>query len=152
MSHRKSGLADSPLFRPVKPSSKQSKPTPETHAAPKADEIEPQPKESERDTVIPQHRDTTTPRNHETKQPRYHDTMIEEIRKAVKMYGKEGGTYRFSLEEKRFFDDTKYAYKRQNIITSGNEITRIGVNFLMADYKENGENSVLHKVLKKLND
>jgi hypothetical protein len=85
-------------------------------------------------------------------QPRYHDTIIEDVRKSVKNYGKEAATYRFTVEEKRLLNDAIYAYKGQSIRTSENEIARIAINFVMADYKENGENSVLHKVLQKLNE
>ena len=44
-----------------------------------------------------------------------------------------------------------YTYKQGNIRTNENEITRISVNFMISDYKENGENSTLHRVLKALN-
>jgi hypothetical protein len=94
-------------------------------------------------TVQPRNRDTTTPRNH--------DTMIETIRAAVKMFGKEAATYRFTAEEKQAIGDVVYTYRGQHIRTSENEITRISVNFILVDYKVNGENSILHQVLKALN-
>jgi hypothetical protein len=100
----------------------------------------------------PRYRDTMQPSNHETVVSRYHDTIIQEVRKAVKELGKEAATHRFTDSEKKEIMDMIYAYKRQGIRTSENEITRIGVNFLIEDYKENGENSVLHKVLQALND
>ena len=46
--------------------------------------------------------------------------------------------------------DIEYTYHRQGIDTSANELGRIAVNFLIADYKANGENSILAKVLTAL--
>lgn len=96
-------------------------------------------------------RDTKQPSNHATMTPRYRDTTIEAIRSAVKVFGKEAATHRFTLEEKRAIRDIVYAYEGQGVRTNENEISRIGVNFLVEDYRKNGENSVLHKVLKALN-
>ena len=73
------------------------------------------------------------------------------MRAAVKLIGKEAATYRFTAEEKKALADLVYTYKRQGIRTSENEITRISVNFILADYEANGENSLLHKVLSALN-
>jgi uncharacterized protein YprB with RNaseH-like and TPR domain len=102
------------------------------------------------------HRDTMTPRHHDTMQPtmvsRYQDTIVEVVRRAVKEFGKEAATHRFTLEEKKAIADILYAYRRQGIRTSENEITRIAVNFVVNDYRENGENSILDKVLKALNE
>jgi len=114
---------------------------------------------SKRDTVTPRHRDTTqprnrgitTPRHHATMQPRYQGSTVEAIRAAVKLFGKEAATYRFTAAEKKALADLVYTYKRQGIRTSENEISRVGINFMMADYEENGENSILHKVLTALN-
>jgi hypothetical protein len=44
-----------------------------------------------------------------------------------------------------------YSYKQACIRTSENESTRIGVNFMLNDYQENGEKSILHRVLQALN-
>ena len=96
-------------------------------------------------------RDTTTPRHRATTVPRYHGTITETVRKAVKEFGKEAATHRFTMEEKKAIADIIYSYKRQSIRTSENEITRIAVNFIINDYRENGGNSVLEKVLKALN-
>ena len=102
-------------------------------------------------TMTPRYRDTKQPRHHATMTPHYHATAVEAIRAAVKVFGKEAATHRFTLEEKRKIRDIVYAYEGQNIRTNENEVTRIGVNFLMEDYQANGENSVLHIVLKALN-
>jgi hypothetical protein len=45
----------------------------------------------------------------------------------------------------------KYTYKRQGIITSENEITRIATNYFIEDYRNNGEESLLAIILKRLN-
>ena len=47
--------------------------------------------------------------------------------------------------------DIEYSYRRQGIRTSENEITRIAINYFVEEYRKNGENSVLAKVLKRLN-
>ena len=78
--------------------------------------------------------------------------MIELIRKAVKEFGKEAATHRFTVEEKRAIVDIIYAYKNLGLRTSENEIARIAVNFIISDYRENGENSVLDRVLRALNE
>jgi len=96
--------------------------------------------------------ETKIPRNHDTTASRYHDTIIENIRKAVKVYGKEAATHRFTVEEKQALDDLEYTYRRKGIRTSENEISRIAVNFIIKDHAENGENSVLALVLKALNE
>lgn len=81
----------------------------------------------------------------------YHDSMIELIRRAVKFVGKDPFFGRFTPEEKRMLADVAYTYKRSGVKTSENEIARIAVNFIVADYKENGENCLLERVLKALN-
>ena len=83
---------------------------------------------------------------------RYHDTIIEAIRKAVKQIGKEAATHRFTVAEKQEIANIVFTYKNQGVYTSENEISRVAINFIIADYKENGEESVLAKALKALND
>ena len=94
------------------------------------------------------HDHATQPRNHDTTVSRYHDTIIELVRKAVKELGKEAATHRFTMEEKKTIADIIYSYKNRGIRTSENEVTRIAVNFIINDYKENGENSILDKMIK----
>jgi hypothetical protein len=48
-------------------------------------------------------------------------------------------------QEKQQLADVVYTYKRQGRRTSENEIGRIAINFLMADYRANGGNSMLAK-------
>ena len=76
-----------------------------------------------------------------TKKPLYHDT-IEIIRKAVKDYGKEAATHRFTLDEKKAIAEIIFNFNGRDIKTSENEITRIAVNFVIQDYKENGNKSI----------
>lgn len=103
------------------------------------------------DITTPRYHDTMLPSNRDTTAPHTEDDMIEIVRKAVKQIGKEAATYRYTLEEKQMLTDIKYTYKRRGIITSENEITRIATNYFVEDYRKNGENSMLAKVLNRLN-
>jgi hypothetical protein len=80
-----------------------------------------------------------------------HEDLIESIRKTVKHLGKEVTFIRLTPEEKSQLADIVYTYKRQGTKTSENEIGRIGLNYLIADYLANGEESVLAQVLAALN-
>ena len=95
--------------------------------------------------------DSKLSRYHAIKQAGYHDSIIELIRKAVRFAGKDAFFGRFTPEEKAMLSDIVYTYKRSGVKTSENEIARIAVNFIVNDYKENGENSLVDKVLKALN-
>ncbi len=151
---KKGGLADSPFFR-LSPLTAVTPTWPETPSRQNLDAQQPPEnrkkkalaKLSKPDTVIPRHHAT----NRDTMQPRYHDTIIEVVRKAVKELGKEAATHRFTLDEKKAIADILYAYKRRGVKTSENEIARIAINFVISDYEENGENSVLHKAIQALN-
>ena len=99
------------------------------------------------DTVV----DTTIPSNHDTTIPTTEEQMLEAVRKAVKQVGKEPATQRLTLEEKKALKAIEFTYGQQGIITSGNEIIRIGMNYALQDYQKHGENSILAKVLKCLN-
>ena len=95
---------------------------------------------------------TTIPSSHDAMIPRHHDTAtIEVVRKALKIFGKEAATHRFTLEEKQSIAELIFAFRQKNIRTSENEITRIAINWLMLDTKNNKENSVLHQALLALN-
>lgn len=76
--------------------------------------------------------------------------FVSEIRRAVKVPGKEVTYVRLTPQEKQQLADVVYTYKRQGRRTSENEIGRIAINFLMADYRANGGNSMLAKVLEAL--
>lgn len=78
--------------------------------------------------------------------------MIQQVRKAVKEFGKEAATHRFTQAEKKAIAQIVFAYRDQGIRTSENEIARIAMNFLFYDYEHNGEKSILHKSLISLNE
>jgi outer membrane biosynthesis protein TonB len=148
---KKSGLADSPFFAPTQP---KVEPITPPSANPPVQKVEPEKIEKPKTKKVeqPSNHDTTVSRYHDTTTPSVHGVVIEVIRKAVKEFGKEAATHRFTEAEKREVANIIYTYKNSGIKTSENEITRIAVNFIMGDYKENGENSVLHKILKALNE
>ena len=111
--------------------------------------------ETTHDTVIPRYHDTMNdtmiPSNHDTMVPKKEDEILETVRKAVKQLGREPATQRLTIEEKQALRDIEYTYSSQSIQTSSNEIIRISLNFVLTDYRLNGENSILAKVLRKLN-
>jgi hypothetical protein len=110
-------------------------------------------KSPDHDTMIPRHHDTMVSSNHDTTIPHNNDegALFELVRKSVKQIGKEAATHRFTIEEKNELADIEYTYKRQGIKTSENEITRIAINYFIEDYRQNGEQSLLAKILKRLN-
>ena len=75
---------------------------------------------------------------------------IDAIRQVVKAPGREVSFVRLSPEEKGRLSDVVYTYKRQGIKTTENEVSRIAINALLADYRANGEQSTLAKVLAAL--
>lgn len=78
------------------------------------------------------------------------EDIIEIIRKAVKNVGKDSATYRFTPEEKKALLELSFSFKMQGYKTSENELTRIAINFLIEDQKQNGRNSILQRVLDAL--
>ena len=78
------------------------------------------------------------------------DEVIAAIRHAVKVVGKEVSFVRLTPEEKAQVADIVYTYKRQGKKTTENEINRIAVNYIVQDYKANGEQSVLARVIAAL--
>src|SRR5574338_68827 len=113
---KKSGLADSPFFAPA-PAKTESDGKPENPigilpALPDNPRKKSEPKQTKTenppqrvinndDTMTPRYHDTTTPRYHDTKQPQVYGVAIELVRKAVKEYGKEAATHRFTSTEKK---------------------------------------------------
>ncbi len=75
---------------------------------------------------------------------------IEAIRKVVKALGREVSFVRLTPEEKGDLAEVVYAYKRQGIKTTENEINRIAINALLIDYRANGNASLLARVLAAL--
>ena len=148
----KSGLADNPLFS-VPSDIYVSTTPPSVESIPlKKKNIGRINSKKEKEFLTTSNRDTMQPLNHDTMTPRYHDTIIELVRRAVKEFGKEAATHRFTQEEKKAIADIIYTYKNRRVKTSENEITRIAVNFISQDYKENGESSVLDRTLKALHE
>lgn len=142
---KKSGLADSPFFK-----KSDDEPVTITQDSPIEKKVE-IPKITAPEKKTDKDGDTMVSRYHDTMPPRYHDAIIELVRRVVKDFGKEAATHRFTLLEKKAIADIIYTYKSRDIRTSENEITRIAVNFLIEDFRENGEASLLEKVLKALN-
>ncbi len=80
----------------------------------------------------------------------YLPEAVAAIRKVVKAPGREVSFVRLSPQEKGQLADIVYTYKRQGQKTSENEINRIALNFLLADYHAHGEQSMLARVLAAL--
>ena len=78
------------------------------------------------------------------------DAFIFTIRRTIRAAGKEVVYVRLTAAEKAELADIVYTYKRRGQKTSDTEISRIAVNYLIQDYKENGEQSVLARVLAAL--
>jgi hypothetical protein len=147
---KNTGLGDSPFFK--KPQEKPEATPPSAEPTEKKEKPETTKTIKAQKAKTPSDNNTTTPRYQDTTIPRYQDTTIELVRKAVKEFGKEAATHRFTMEEKRAIADIIYTYKNNGVKTSENEIARISVNYIIEDYRENGENSILHKILKALNE
>ena len=98
------------------------------------------------------HPSTAMSRHRGAMTPDIDESMVETIRRAVRVVGKESATHRITKEERDLLAEIIYTYGRQGIRTSVNEIARIGINYLCRDYKENGSRSLLDRVLRKLND
>ena len=149
---KKSGLADSPFFTvPSKPI--QPTPPPEI-STPLQKEIDKK-KVVEKKLKIykqPGNQESMQSSNHASMHAGMQETIIELIRKAVKDIGKESATYRFTPEEKKALLELTFTYKVQGFKTSENELTRIAINFILEDHKQNGRNSILEKVLQALNE
>ena len=121
-------------------------------------------------TTVASRRDVKSSSNHDTTQPGSRVAMppthqatrqppagtdelpdrLEEVRRVVKQLGKEAATFRLTSQEKRTLADLVYTYHRQGYRTSENEITRIAVNWLLLDFQEEGEGSVLARILERL--
>lgn len=94
---------------------------------------------------------TNKERNHDTMVSRHQDAIIEKIRTALKEFGKEAATHRFTLEEKKALKKIVFSYNQMDISTSENEIARISINYVIEDYYINGENSILARAIKAIN-
>jgi hypothetical protein len=83
--------------------------------------------------------------------PEADEAVLETIRATVRQVGRETASYRFADQEKLALAEMISAYRRKGIRTSENELVRIGLNWLLADYKRRGQASVLAQVLIRLN-
>ena len=142
---KQSGLADSPFFAvPAKPS--EGIPPPAVgHVAEekKAKQQFTAPKQASNQAAMQSSKHASVHAGMEA-------SIIELIRKAVKDVGKESATYRFTPEEKKALLELTFTYKVQGYKTSENELTRIAINFILEDHKQNGRNSILEEVLQAL--
>lgn len=129
---RKTGLADSPFFTPPPKESVAIFPSPPP-------DINPMPEE------------TVVSRYHGGMTPHYEDVTIEHIRKAVKEFGKEAATHRFTSAEKRALANIIHNLNMQGIRTTENTIARIAINFIIDEFNQRGKDSLLGLVLQALN-
>jgi len=132
---RKNGLADSPFFTPPPKESVAifpSAPTPLPDLSPIAENV-----------VVSRH--------HGGMIPPHEDATIEHIRKAVKEFGKEAATHRFTSAEKRAIANIVHSLNMQGIRTTENTIARIAINFVIDEFNQRGKDSLLGLVLQALN-
>ena len=171
----KSGLADSPFFSlttdsvptsPVEESLPQATPPPPEQVPPPLKVIDAPPEnngtthnKNKRTSKQSRNRDVMTSRNYGVMMSLDHDTIppapediISKLRSIVRQIGKEPTTCRLTVEEKKLLKSVEFDYSTKDIQTSANEIMRIAMNFIVDDYKENGEHSILDKVLRALNE
>lgn len=80
-----------------------------------------------------------------------HDSLLAEIRRTIKVQGKEVSYVRLTQEEKNQLADIIYSYKRQGVKTTETEISRIAINYLIEEYRANGQASILARLLVLLN-
>jgi len=99
----------------------------------------------------PQNPEVQVPRYHGTVVPTPQEAIVEAIRRAVRVPGKEAATHRLSFEEKKAIKQLVFRYDEQGIKTSEMQLTRIALNYLLEDYRANGGESILAQVLEKLN-
>jgi len=121
---KRSGLGGSPLFIKIAKPNKPPSNT-ETHMA--------VPKKKENKDI-------------------YTVELVDRIRRNVRENGKEATTHRLSVRERKSLLEIVYHYKLQGIRTNENEIARISLNFLIQDYKERKQHSLLARVIAALND
>lgn len=79
------------------------------------------------------------------------DSLLADIRKTIKVQGKEVSYVRLTQQEKNQLADIIYSYKRQGVKTTETEISRIAINYLIEDYQANGQASILARLLVLLN-
>lgn len=75
---------------------------------------------------------------------------LAEMQQTLKTIGKEIYYVRVTPDEKARIEDVLHALKRRGLRTSANELGRIALNQLLADYEDHGEESVLVRVLSRM--
>src|SRR4051794_5163652 len=108
---------------------------------PVAQAATPQEEQPKKERTRPTNQGTKKDSDHDSVIASYQDSTIDGIRKAVRVRGNEQSIHRLSREEKRAIKDLVYEYDRDGVRTSENELTRIALNWLMADHKERGKTS-----------
>ena len=100
--------------------------------------------------TMPRNRDTVVSRHHDSNADNS-DDYIEVVRKDVKLLGEKAATHRFTADEKDAIADIVYSLRKKGVTTSENEITRIAINYLVWEYRQNKQASILSRVLERLN-
>jgi hypothetical protein len=116
---KRTGLADSPLFRNSSSKNKTSV---------SSNKKEP-------------------PSKHDSKPSCNHDVMIADIAKAIREIGKEVCTYRLTEQEKTTLVEIIYHYRMQKYRLSENEIARIAINFIIQDFNSNKKDCILSRII-----
>ena len=141
-------------------------PTAETPEAPEASPVDAPPSRRP-DVVTSRRRDIRTSRLQDAATDGRHDSAASRRRGAaaaregagdratalaqgVQELGTKRTTIRFSRPEKAALREIVHAYDRREIRTTENELTRIAVSWLVEDYRELGEGSVLARVVAQL--
>jgi hypothetical protein len=75
---------------------------------------------------------------------------IAGLQQQLKTIGKEIYYIRITPQEKAEIEDVLHALKRRGLRTSANELGRIALNQLLADYDAHGEESTLVRVLARM--
>jgi hypothetical protein len=75
---------------------------------------------------------------------------VDALQQNLKTIGKEIYYVRITPEEKAKIEDVLHALKRRGMRTSANELGRIALNQLLADYETQGEESMLVRVLSRM--
>lgn len=90
------------------------------------------------------------PRPAPTPVPTAGSDSLAEMQQTLKTIGKEIYYVRVTPDEKARIEDVIHALKRRGLRTSANELGRIALNQLLADYEDQGEESVLVRMLLRM--
>lgn len=90
------------------------------------------------------------PRSAPAPTPTPSSDSLAEMQQTLKTIGKEIYYVRVTPDEKARIEDVLHALKRRGLRTSANELGRIALNQLLADYEDHGEESVLVRVLSRM--